>query len=103
RAEGRVVREDERLREHDPAATNVHERVRRAEIDRHVAPAEPAQVVEEPHRFAESSDRLWKIGDSRHPAPERTATWGRPSTSGSSWTLEADDRPTLRSCLRSRR
>ncbi len=37
----RVDRDDRRLREHDATATHVDERVRRAEIDGHVATTEP--------------------------------------------------------------
>jgi hypothetical protein len=42
--------DDGGLGEHDPAAADVHERVRRAEVHGHIAAAEAAQIVEEPHR-----------------------------------------------------
>src|SRR5689334_4695550 len=45
-----VDRDDGRLGEHDSAPTDVHERVRRAQVDGHVAAAEAGQVVKEAHR-----------------------------------------------------
>ena len=45
-----VDRHDGGLGEHDAAAANVDERVRGAEIDGHVAPAEAAEIVEESHQ-----------------------------------------------------
>jgi hypothetical protein len=44
-----VHRHDGRLGEHDAAAAHVHEGVRGAEIDRHVAAAESGEVREEAH------------------------------------------------------
>ena len=44
-----VDRDDGRLREDDAAAAHVDERVRGAEIDRHVASAEAGEVVEDAH------------------------------------------------------
>src|SRR5262249_24623349 len=48
-AGGLVDRDDGRLAEHDPAPADVHERVRGAQIDRHVATAEAREVVEDAH------------------------------------------------------
>ena len=45
-AAARVDRDDRGLREHDPAAANVDERVGGAEVDGHVAAAESYQVAE---------------------------------------------------------
>ena len=42
-----VDRHHRGLREHDPAASHVHERVGRAKVDGHVSAAESAEVVEE--------------------------------------------------------
>ena len=42
-----VDRDDRRLGQHDAAPAHVHEGVGRAEVDRHVAAAEPADVVKE--------------------------------------------------------
>ena len=54
-----VDRDDRRLAEHDAAPTHVHERVRGAQVHRHVAAAEAVEVPEEPHLpSAESSDRI---------------------------------------------
>ena len=47
-----VDRDHRRLGEHDPATTHVHEGVRGAEVDGHVAAAEARQIVEEAHRAA---------------------------------------------------
>src|SRR5437764_1074031 len=48
---GRLVdRDDRRLAQHDPAPAHVHERVGRAEVDGHVASAEPGQIIEDAHR-----------------------------------------------------
>ncbi len=53
---GRLVdRDDRRLAEDDAAAAHVHERVRGAEVDRHVATAEAREVIEDPHRPAPHS------------------------------------------------
>ena len=47
---GRLVdRDDRRLAEHDPAPAHVDERVRGAEVDRHVPPTEAGEVVEDAH------------------------------------------------------
>ena len=57
-AGARVDRDDARLGQHDAAAAHVDERVGGAEVDRHVAAAEPGQVAEEAHRDErEASDR----------------------------------------------
>jgi hypothetical protein len=48
-ARSRVDRDHARLGQHDAAPAYVHERVGRAEIDRHVAAAEPCEVGEEAH------------------------------------------------------
>ena len=48
-ARARVDRHHGGLRQHDPAAAHVDERVRRAEVDRHVAAAEAGEVGEETH------------------------------------------------------
>jgi len=46
---GLVDRHDRRLAQHDAAATHVDERVRGAEVDRHVATAEAREVIEDAH------------------------------------------------------
>jgi len=52
-----VDRDDGRLAEHDPTTAHVHQRVRGAQVHRHVAAAEAVEVPEEPHLpSAESSD-----------------------------------------------
>ena len=48
-AGARVDRDDARLAQHDAAPTHVDERVRRAEVDRHVAATEAGEVAEEAH------------------------------------------------------
>ena len=45
-----VDRDDRRLGEHDAAPAHVDERVGGAEIDRHLAPAESAEVAPKAHR-----------------------------------------------------
>ena len=45
----RVDRHDARLGQDDPAPAHVHERVRGAEVDGHVAAAETGQIREEAH------------------------------------------------------
>ena len=50
-----VDRDHGRLGEHDPATADVDQRVRRAEIDGHVAAAEAVEVPQEPHAAVESS------------------------------------------------
>ena len=47
--------DDGGLGEHDAAAADVHERVGRAEVHGHVAAAEAAQIVEEPHKLESSA------------------------------------------------
>src|ERR687886_605621 len=42
---GLIDRDDRRFAQHDAAPTHVHERVRRAEVDGHVAAAEAREVV----------------------------------------------------------
>src|SRR6266581_3440117 len=42
------------LGEHDPAAADIHECVGRAKVHGHIAAAEAAQPVKEPHRTSES-------------------------------------------------
>src|SRR5262249_29735026 len=45
-----VDRDDRRLAEDDAAAAHVHERVRGAEVNGHVASAEAREVIEDAHR-----------------------------------------------------
>ena len=52
-AGARVDRDDARLGQHDAAPAHVHERVGRAEIDRHVAAAETGQIAEDAHMSRE--------------------------------------------------
>ena len=47
-----VDRDHARLGEHDAAPAHVHERVRSAKVDGHVAAAEPVEVTPETHRPA---------------------------------------------------
>src|SRR5439155_25555270 len=47
--------DDRRFREDDAPTAHVDERVRGPEVDRHVAPAESAQVVEKTHEASEST------------------------------------------------
>jgi hypothetical protein len=47
--------DDGGLREHDPTAAHVHERVRRAEVDGHVAAAEAGESLEERHKGGRES------------------------------------------------
>ena len=51
----RVDRHHARLGQHDPAPAHVHERVRRPQIDRHVAAAESCQVAEDAHIWREGT------------------------------------------------
>src|SRR5216684_656209 len=44
-----VDRDDRRLGEHDPATSHIDKRVRRSEVDGHVAAAEAGQVIEDAH------------------------------------------------------
>jgi hypothetical protein len=48
-----VDRDNGRLGQHDAAPAHVHERVRRAQVDGHVASTEPAEIVEEAHEEVE--------------------------------------------------
>ena len=66
-----VDRDHGRLREHDPAAAHVDQRVRGAEIDGHVAAAESGQVIEETHGASQST--------SLTPIPLLTACVNRPA------------------------
>ena len=56
-AGARVDRDDAGLREHDAAPAHVDERVGRAEVDGHVAAAEPSHVAEETHRWGVRAGR----------------------------------------------
>src|SRR6185437_17062925 len=48
-ARARVDRHDRRLRQHDAAAADVHERVRGAEVYSHVTSTETGEIREEAH------------------------------------------------------
>ena len=64
-AGARVDRDDARLGQHDAAPTHVDERVRGAEVDRHVAAAEAGQVAEEAHSERTTAARPRRLAGGR--------------------------------------
>ena len=71
-----VDRDDRRLGEDDPAAADVDERVRGAEVHGHVAAAEAVEVPQKAHRPATESSVLWKAAFDRYP-PARAVIRGQ--------------------------
>src|SRR5579884_1076995 len=69
-----VDRHDRRLGENDPAAAHVHERVRRTEVDRHVAAAEAREIREgaHPSRPAPTLDDRFRCERTRGARPSGT-------------------------------
>ena len=78
-----VDRDDRRLREHDPAAADVDQRVRGAEVDGHVATAEACHRAEHAHEpasvFPPDSQPF-----GAPPPPSRAAVHRRRSSAGAS-------------------
>src|SRR4051794_7072305 len=88
--------DDRRLRQHDPPPAHVDERVRGAEVDRHVAATEAGEVREKAHGSVARGRAPGVVEPAPGAGPRllaESSEGGRPGYAISSWTLWVRDRP----------